>query len=275
MEMESEIGWLIGLGSLVTFLLILAVVLFTVKYQRKVQFNELVLRDLENRRQREAFTIAIEAEERQKERISANLHDSITPELTILRRDLESSSRGSGTELNGRVGEWIATLDNCLAGIREVSHDLSPKTLSHFGLLKAIEHLAIRISETKAAKTSFTAQMEAGAAEDALKDVQLGIYRIAQELFQNILKHSAAEEICVKAEARKECFALSISHDGRGVEAGELDTLRRKGLGLSSIESRLLLMNGTIRFWRDASRFHTVVEIPLRSEAGIKRVFHP
>src|SRR5207253_3704293 len=132
----------------------------------------------------EIFMATINTEERQKEDIARNLHDTINPNLSTVQRLLKTHRENleSITVDAGKVTICEEMVAQCVIGIREACFDLVPHALSHMGLVKAIEQLAFNIAKSKAAECEFDTAIEENVPEEATLKSQLNIYRVTQEL---------------------------------------------------------------------------------------------
>ena len=102
---------------------------------------------------------------------------------------------------------------------------------------------------------------------DRLKpEKELIIFRIVQELINNILKHSSSSFIHLTQNVHGDKFYLRIHHDGRGIVQADFEKLNKSsiGLGLKNISSRLKVIGGNIFFEKDASQtyYKVTIEIP-------------
>jgi signal transduction histidine kinase len=127
---------------------------------------------------------------------------------------------------------------------RRVSHELVPLLLKDYGLQKAIEEFCSRFAGTGI-------QLDCYCFEQRLSPaLEMAIYRISQELVNNIIKHSGASRGRIEVYQDKDYVYIEAQDNGKGIptEQGK-DTLhqeRAKGIGLKSIHERVALLEGTI-----------------------------
>jgi signal transduction histidine kinase len=97
-------------------------------------------------------------------------------------------------------------------------------------------------------------------------DTELIIFRVIQELINNILKHSNASFIHLTQNLSNDKFFIRIHHDGLGLTQTDFEKLNKSasGLGLKNIQSRLKLLQGRIFFEKDVSQtyFKVTIEVP-------------
>jgi signal transduction histidine kinase len=154
-------------------------------------------------------------------------------------------------------------IDDTIQLIRNISHDLMPPTLKNFGLESAINDLFQKISGSG----SVNASQRFHDYKDRLKpEKELLVFRIVQELINNILKHSNASFIHLTQNVHADRFYLRMHHDGRGIVQADFEKLNKSniGLGLKNISSRIRLLKGEIFFEKDISQtyYKVTLEIP-------------
>ena len=176
--------------------------------------------------------------ERERRRIARDLHDQTLADL----RNLMITSDKLGADNT----EFRTEIEAVSTEIRRICEDLSPSVLENVGLVAALEFLLDRTVDNR----KFTAD---AAVEDRIKfplNVQLQIYRIAQEVLTNIVRHSSATEVSMNVEATDGGeFALTIRDNG---DAFQPDG-SQKGRGIANIRSRANLINGKVD-WKESRR---------------------
>ena len=178
------------------------------------------------------FDLANEAE-RERSRIARDLHDQT---LADLRNLLLKSDKGALTasELRGEI-ESVST------EIRRICEDLSPSVLENVGLIPALEFLLSQTIENH----TFTAEPGIDERIDLPLNVQLQIYRIAQEVLTNIKRHSDAGVVEMSvAMAEDGIFRLTIADDGTAFKPDGAG----RGRGITNIRARAGLINANVRW---------------------------
>jgi signal transduction histidine kinase len=143
-----------------------------------------------------------------------------------------------------------------------------PPTLKNFGLESAVNDLFQKLSGSG----SINASSRFHDYRTRLRPEQeLLIFRVIQELVNNILKHSNAGFIHVTQNYNNDKFYIHINHDGRGITQSDFDKLNKSatGLGLKNIQSRIKVLQGEISFEKDLSQtyFKVSIAIPVDIEA--------
>ncbi len=174
--------------------------------------------------------------ERERRRIARDLHDQTLADLRNLMIKSDTLTPGN-KEFRGEI-EAVST------DIRRICEDLSPSVLENVGLVAALEFLLDRTVENR----KFSAD---AAVEDRIKfplNVQLQIYRIAQEVLTNIVRHSSANIVEMSVEASDAGgFGLTIRDNGDAFDPAAA----QKGRGIANIRSRANLINGKV-VWKES-----------------------
>ncbi len=179
------------------------------------------------------FDLANEAE-RERKRIARDLHDQTLADLRSLM--LLSDEIPSDTK------EFRHEIESISTEIRRICEDLSPSVLENVGLMPALEFLLSHTTRDY----KFSAAENLDERLDFKPNAQMQIYRIAQEVLNNIQRHSDAKFIEMKIETTAENeFVLSISDDGKIFNPLEKSP---KGRGIANIKSRAAIIEANV-FW--------------------------
>jgi two-component system, NarL family, sensor kinase len=260
----SGISSVLFLGTLGMLVLTIGLILFIIFHQRKVIRYQLRLQQMEQEQQQILLKASIHLQEEERQRIAADLHDDAGPLLATARLYLNENlvNQDKATQLQS-IFQARQILDDTIQLIRNISHSLMPPTLKNFGLESAINDMAQKISGSG----SINASSRFHDYKERLKqEKELVVYRIVQELINNILKHSNSSFIHLTQNSHADNFLLRIHHDGRGIVQSDFEKLNKSsiGLGLKNISSRLKVIGGNIFFEKDASQtyYKVTIEIP-------------
>jgi len=157
-------------------------------------------------------------------------------------------------------------IDDAIQLIRNISHSMMPPTLKNFGLESAVSDLFQKINGSG----TLSASVRFHDYRNRLRlDQELLIFRIIQELVNNVIKHSNAGFIHLTQNSNTTHTYIRLHHDGKGIEQTEFDRLNQvsTGLGLKNIESRIKVLGGRIFFEIDPSHtyYKITLEIPKES----------
>src|SRR5688572_13789562 len=259
----SGISSVLFLGTLGMLVLTIGLILFIIFHQRKVIRYQLRLQQMEQEQQQILLKASIHLQEEERQRIAADLHDDAGPLLATARLYLNENlvNQDKATQLQS-IFQARQIRDDTIQLILNISHSLMPPTLKNFGLESAVNDLFQKISGSGAINASSRFHEY----KERLKgEKELVIFRIVQELINNILKHSNSSFIHLTQNVHADKFYLRIHHDGRGIIQSDFDKLNKSnvGLGLKNISSRLRVVHGQINFEKDISQTYYKVTIEL------------
>jgi two-component system, NarL family, sensor kinase len=198
--------------------------------------------------------VLIEAQEKDRERISRDLHDGLGALLTTLKLRMEKN--GMLAE-NHEIRDLI---ERTISETRSLARNLMPAVLRDFGLSEALEQLISDIEASTPIKISFFNEIESSDVK-LEKDQQVYIYRVVQEALNNAVKHSRAKEIQLSITVFDDHLALYIKDNGVGFDIEKLSDF--SGLGLKNIQERVRLMGGIFHIESGRSGTGIEIEIPI------------
>ncbi len=232
-----------------------------------------------------------QVQEEERRRLARELHDGLGQELTALKNQLEMMSReaaGAGAEALGtKLASAVELAARALHDTRELSRLLRPPILDDLGLVPALSWLARTLHESTGLEVRIAGDGVGGAdcvggadgvgGVDGMggrldPDLEILIFRVAQEALTNVLKHSEARAAAVLLHRRGGWLELEITDAGRGFDpAGALDTTRgATGSGLRGMRDRLELFGGRLRITSApgaGTRLHAAVPLPQAAPA--------
>ena len=257
-------NYILLLGTLGMVGLTIGIVFFVVFHQRKVTRFNAALKKMEDEKQQILLNASIKFQEEERNRIAADLHDDVGPLLATARLYLNENmiNQDPASQLQS-IFSAKQIIDDAIQLIRNISHSMMPPTLKNFGLESAMSDLFQKINGSG----SLNASVRFHDYRTRLKlEQELLIFRIIQELVNNIIKHSHAGFIHLTQNANATHSYLRLHHDGHGIIHTEFERLNHvsTGLGLKNIASRIKVLNGRIFFEIDPSHtyYKVTIEIP-------------
>lgn len=267
MEQQENLNivLLLILGTCGMLVMSVFIIAFIVNYQRKMANQQNHMQEMQLAYQRELLEVAIEIQENERRRIAKDLHDEIGAMLSTMRLSLIQVSRN--VPANSQSADYTQQaknlLDETINNVRRISKDLLPATLDEFGLVDALEELCDKVRASAIMEVDFTCEATFRRVDPK---VELTLYRIAQELINNSLKHANANRIEIALAKTESQLVLTISDDGDGFDHEEVSQRRGKGLGLKNIESRASAINASIQYnGVEKKGTHIVIEVALAS----------
>lgn len=184
----------------------------------------------------------MEGEEKERNRIAIELHDNVGSLLSAASYSMDSLRKGNGSPTETQDLKKIGDIfDEVRNEVRKTAHSLMPDVLLRHSLPEAIRIYCAYIEKDTGLQIDFQSQ---GQVEDLPTEAQLSLYRMAQELVQNVLKHAAATQIHVQLASGNGIISLTVEDNGKGIDMQQ----QQDGMGLQNIRNRLKVLNGNIYF---------------------------
>jgi two-component system sensor histidine kinase UhpB len=217
-------------------------------------FNRMLER-LEGERRRSG-ELVLKAQEEERRRVARDLHDEVNQALTALLLRVEAAAQHAPPELRAELDETKQLANQAMRELLALARQLRPAALDDHGLAAALAGHVREHDRRGPAK----ARLELDPALHELpQEVELVIYRVAQEALTNAARHSGAKRIDVSLGRMDSRVLLEVSDDGSGFAFAE----EEKGLGLSGMRERALLVDGTLEIDSRPGRGTTVrLEVP-------------
>lgn len=265
-NLDSKVPTVLFFGTIAMLALTIGLIVFIIFHQRKVIRFQMQLQKLEFDQQKMLLNASIRLQEEERQRIAADLHDDAGPLLATARLYLNENlvNLDKTTQLQN-IYNAKQIIDDTIQLIRNISHSLMPPTLKNFGLESAVNDLFQKISGSGSMNASSRFH---DYRERLQPETELIIFRVIQELVNNILKHSNASFIHLTQNTNNNKFFIRLHHDGRGLTQSDFEKLNKSsvGLGLKNIQSRLKVLHGKIFFEKDISQTYFKVTIELIKE---------
>ncbi|GEM_PF-1711412 len=228
--------WITGLFVLVMLALIAAVV-FVWRIRTK---NKLALKQAVIQEQKRGIQAVLEATEQERRKIARDLHDSLAQQLAALKIGLGRFRDKSTVEEAGQLDPLLELASSSAEEARNISHALLPKTLITLGLMPAITEL-LRKSLEPAGIGFF---VDASDTLELDENTAVVIYRVVQELTNNVLKHSGADFVVCRFKEQQGKLLLSYEDNGKGFDILKI----QNGLGMMNMRTRLQALDGDLQF---------------------------
>jgi two-component system, NarL family, sensor kinase len=249
-----------SIASVGMLILAVSIILFVVFYQKRMIQEQMKRQAMQYEFQQKMLQAELESQETERRRLSEDLHDSIGGMLSTIRVGISTMARLLPDPQS--IDQTKKMLDDTITSVRRISRDLMPSTLEKFGLVQALTELCERFQATSAIKIRFNEEGKVGELD---KNRSLMIFRIVQELLNNAIKHSKADEIQVTLYFADK-LSVIVQDNGVGFDAHAIinDSQSGKGLGLFNIENRARLLGGKISYSNvKPTGSKTSVSIPL------------
>ena len=252
--------------------LLLGIVTLSFLYiQRKkiAKKNELIaeqkIESLLDEQDIKTYNALLEGQEEERMRIATDLHDrlgGILSTIKLLFSALDDKIDKSQKQSKVQYEKANYLLDEACVEVRRVSHNLGTGMVANFGLYRALEELCESIHDSGKIKCSLLAF---GLEESPVKlKIEVGIYRMVQEVFNNSLKYAKAKNLTLQINRNEDDITIMIEDDGIGFDLQKAKM--KDGMGLNNIEMRAIKLKGTLHIDTKIGRgVTTIIEIPLNS----------
>lgn len=224
-----------AIGSLLEISLMAYGLFYSLLEERK-QKEEQVL-SLQNE-QTETLKKLITVQDNERKRIAADLHDNIGPLLAALKINFRRIIHAKEEPEDALVIKTETIIDDSIAEIRNVAHNLMPKSLSSNGLINTLNEYFNNIQQLHKKIIVFDHNIHS----ILNPELQINVYRIICELVLNAARHSNARLITVLITADVQIISIIINDDGQGFQSKH--GVHKKSLGLQNAESRVLYLKG-------------------------------
>ncbi len=239
----------------VTILSTLIITFLIVLYKRKQNLLKTQMQATILEHKNMAASAILDAEERERKRIASDLHDGIGQMMSAVKMNL--SGIASKTNLfneqeKNLLDKTIALVDESCKEVRIVSHNLMPNALLKSGLSSAIKTFLDKIDHKK-----LKVNLHTDGLEERLNDnTEIILYRAIQEIVNNVIKHSKANQLDISLIKDNDGISCTIEDNGIGFEISQT----QNGIGLKNIKNRIAYLNGTVE-WDSAKGKGTLVAI--------------
>jgi two-component system sensor histidine kinase UhpB len=196
-------------------------------------FNSMLDR-LENER-RESARVALAAQERERLRVARELHDEIGQALTAATLKAERAAMGDPADLQEVADQIKGSLDD----VRRIARELRPEALDDLGLHNALISLCSRVAAQSGVRVERRIE---GGFPPLDPDVELVVYRVAQESLTNVVRHAQATRAIVSLQPADGWVVLRVSDDGQGLP----EPLPEGTAGIGGMRERALLVGGRL-----------------------------
>jgi signal transduction histidine kinase len=240
-------------------LLIGAIFLYLFLQQRqKLLQNKIIA--IEQQKKLELTQAIIDGEELERIRLAKELHDGIGGLMSMIKLQFTNFKKShAAIQENIEYNSALDLLNTASQDIRKISHALMPSALERLGLIDAVEQFCTQMQTTGNFEIDF---QHYGFDARLSQKLELLLYRIIQELLNNIIKYANAKEVLVQFTKNENLISITIEDDGKGFD---ISTLKNKdGIGLQSMQKRIELLGGKMDIDSEIGKGTSVnIELPV------------
>ena len=208
----------------------------------KTRIIEQEKEQLKNEQKIQATASIIKGQEEERYRLARDLHDGLGGMLSGLKYTL--NNMGENVVLSGAnvkaFDDALSMLDQAIAEMRKVAHNMMPESLLKFGLDETLKDFVSKLNASLPLKVHY--QSYNYRKED--QSLEINLYRIIQEVINNAVKHSQATDLFIQMDYNEDTINLTLEDNGKGFDISNLN--KRSGIGLKNISDRVDYLNGKL-----------------------------
>ncbi|WP_293744996.1 7TM diverse intracellular signaling domain-containing protein [uncultured Pedobacter sp.] len=247
-------GLVVGLTAEIIFLSFA----LTQRYNFLKKEKEILLEE-KSRHQVDLADGIFNAQEDERTRLARDLHDDLGGTLSIIKLNITAfQHKVLKLAENDRIfyDQTIDMIEKACADLREISHNLMPKNFEQFGLIETLNEHFKTLNHSGKIAFEFVFQVE----NPIDRGIEITIYRIVNELVNNIVRHSFASKATIQILSFTDRISIMAEDNGIGFNP-DVD---KKGLGIQNILSRVNYLNGKIQIDSNQNGTTTAIDIPLK-----------
>lgn len=248
------------LASVIAILIIMLLLYRNYRQRQKLQQQR--INELETEKQLTATEAILKGEEKERSRLAQDLHDGLGGMLSGIKYSLSNMKENLiMTPGNAQAFEHsIYMLDNSISEMRRVAHNLMPENLLKFGLDAALRDYCAEMQLSGMLQVNYQA---IGIKDKSIdQSLSVTVYRVTQELLNNIVKHAGATQAIVQVGATDKQLTITVEDNGKGLANETINAAQ--GIGWKNIHSRVQYHKGSINVQSQPGKGTSVfIEFPL------------
>lgn len=227
--------------TLVFIILALFITMFIVLHKKKIRQNIIEKEGIKNRYEQTLLQTQLEIQEQTLKTISEEIHDNIGQALSLAKLNLNTMPNITDEVVKQKIITSKELVSKAIIDLRDLSKSLNTDYVSNMGLQQAIEYELELIAKSTGMKTELIID---GITHKLEKQKELILFRIVQEVLNNIVKHAEASTVFATIKYIPDFMELKIVDDGKGVNLQPLNEgMNNKfGLGIRNMHSRAKLI---------------------------------
>lgn len=231
-------------------------------YRHKQTLQQQRINELETEKRLAATEAVLQGQEQERYRLAKDLHDGLGGMLSGIRFTFSTMKENLVLTPENQLNfeRALDMLNSSIQEMRRVAHNLMPESLVKFGLDTAVGDYCQKMNQSGMISINYQSIGMSGL--EIRQGTSIVIYRVIQELVNNIIKHAEAKAAIVQLSAHDGKVDLTVEDDGKGFDVSSLD--EAKGIGWSNIRSRVEMINGKLDLHSETGKGTSVfIEIPL------------
>ena len=231
----------IVIASALFLLLGFFMIMFVYLHKQKQIKNKIEKEQMQLYYNQELLKTQLEIQEQTLRNISQEIHDNVGQVLSLAKLNLNTMDLSKTEQLKDKIDNTLEQVSKAINDLRDLSKSFNTDTIASIGLLRAVEYELEMIRKAGSLQPNFEVT---GAARKIEPQRELILFRIVQEVLNNIIKHAAATQINVTATYTEKQLELTIADNGKGFElsADAKNESIATGLGIGNMNNRARLI---------------------------------
>lgn len=265
MQSQEDLIIIVIISTILIFLLAAFIVTILYLYQKK---QIIFLKNIESIKldyEKNLFKTKLEIQEQTSQNISREIHDNIGLSLTLAKLNLNLIDASVNNAFNEKIKSSISLISSALSDLNNISKSLNADLIQTYGFIKMLEMDIDQINKTGICNIYFKLLGEP-IFLDSFKELIL--YRIAQEGFNNIIKHSKAKEAFIELHYGNDFLTFSLKDNGIGFDNKNIycEKKNKTKAGLININQRSKLVGGYCKIESEISKGTSItITVPIKN----------
>jgi two-component system, NarL family, sensor kinase len=262
---NEEIFVSVIVGVLLIIFLVIVFIISIYRYKKRILADREERISRESQFQQELLRTQLEIQEQTFRNISQEIHDNIGQVLTLAKLNLNTIPDNSlSVESNNKLTNSKDLITKAIQDLRDLSKSLNTEFVSEVGLVKSIEYELELLRKAGSIQISL---MQQGEYFSLSQQKELILFRIFQEVLNNIMKHSQATEITVMLGFHPDHFYLEIADNGDGFNLNEIQQNGQYGIGIKNMQNRSKIIGANFTINSEPGKGTTVrIELPITQQ---------
>jgi two-component system, NarL family, sensor kinase len=258
--LTEEVIFITVIGTFIALFLSVTLFIFFISYQKKKFEHLREKQQLRTSFEQEILRTQLEIQEQTFQNISQEIHDNIGQTLSLVKLNLNTVDFNDVSAAATKVHNSRDLVSKVISDLRDLSKSLNPEIITKIGLSEAVGRELLIVAKTGQYEINLS---QNGHYYRLDGQKELVIFRIFQEILNNIINHATAKTVNVTLEYQPEHFSLTVTDDGKGFDPDTLEaTQRTPGIGIQSMRNRAKMIGAEIRFVSSPSK-GTMVAVEL------------
>lgn len=210
---------------------------------QEIQIQQQKIKELEQEQQLGYAGAVMQGQENERSRLARDLHDGLGGMLSGIKQALFALKENPALPepSTAALGHLTADLDRSITELRHIARNMMPEALMRFGLKDALEDYCDHLRQGGRLQIHFQAF---GLEERLPQDTEVVLFRIAQELLNNVARHAGASSVLLQLLRDGRRFSLTVEDDGKGFDTRNMEQVQ--GIGWVNIRSRVNYLGGSL-----------------------------